>query len=295
MGIAHLYAHRERGEVVRDAVLFTVPEVDDLTALGTRRGATLLPQLRSAWPARDARVLLRRPRQDPAHRAAHLPHGPGPRRPDRTSRTAARRQQAVDVEDWALARTVMRVSDATRAAVVRHLKAHAEGVNRARGQAEAARAVVVSETVHTEQVKRVAGVVLRALRRRPGEGWATRRDLAASVAGRDQSVLDEAIGVQLDAGQIETDTTTNKVLFQAAPGRLGGVAAADAARQAAAEAGRRFEETYPPPLWEGVEDGNACRRFSCGRATRRLRAVSNAWARVSSLLLNGHLHVCFLG
>jgi hypothetical protein len=50
-GIGHLFAHREKGQVVRDrwAVLFTVPEVDTLTALGDRRGATLLPQLRSAW------------------------------------------------------------------------------------------------------------------------------------------------------------------------------------------------------------------------------------------------------
>jgi hypothetical protein len=50
-GIAHLYAHREKGEVVRDreAVLFTIPEVDNLTALSGRQGATLLPQLRMAW------------------------------------------------------------------------------------------------------------------------------------------------------------------------------------------------------------------------------------------------------
>jgi len=50
-GIGHLYAHREKGEVIRDreSVLFTVPEVDGLVALGNRQGATLLPQLRSAW------------------------------------------------------------------------------------------------------------------------------------------------------------------------------------------------------------------------------------------------------
>ena len=50
-GIGHLYAHREKGVVIRDrnAVLFTVPEVDNLTALGNRQGATLMPQLRSAW------------------------------------------------------------------------------------------------------------------------------------------------------------------------------------------------------------------------------------------------------
>jgi hypothetical protein len=50
-GIAHAYAHRVKGEVVmdREAVLFSVPEVDSLTALGNRQGSTLLSQLRSAW------------------------------------------------------------------------------------------------------------------------------------------------------------------------------------------------------------------------------------------------------
>ncbi len=50
-GIAHQYAHRERGGVVRDrdSVLFEVSEVDTLTALGNRQGSTLLSQLRSAF------------------------------------------------------------------------------------------------------------------------------------------------------------------------------------------------------------------------------------------------------
>ncbi len=50
-GLAHLYAHREKKEVVRDrdAVLLTVPEVDTLVALKSRQGSTLLPALRSAW------------------------------------------------------------------------------------------------------------------------------------------------------------------------------------------------------------------------------------------------------
>jgi hypothetical protein len=50
-GVAHLYSHWERSGVVRDrsAVLFTVPEVDMLTALGSRQGATLLSTLRSAF------------------------------------------------------------------------------------------------------------------------------------------------------------------------------------------------------------------------------------------------------
>jgi hypothetical protein len=50
-GIAHLYAHREKGAVIRDrnAVMFTVPEVDNLVALSNRQSSTLMPQLRSAW------------------------------------------------------------------------------------------------------------------------------------------------------------------------------------------------------------------------------------------------------
>jgi hypothetical protein len=50
-GIAHQYAHREKSEIIydRDAVLFTVPEVDTITAISGRQGSTLLSQLRSAF------------------------------------------------------------------------------------------------------------------------------------------------------------------------------------------------------------------------------------------------------
>jgi len=50
-GIAHQYAHRGKDDVIMDrfSVLFTCPEVDTLAALGSRQGATLLTQLRSAF------------------------------------------------------------------------------------------------------------------------------------------------------------------------------------------------------------------------------------------------------
>lgn len=50
-GISKLFAYKVRGEQVdlRTAVLFTVPEIDNLTALGNRQGATLIPELRKAW------------------------------------------------------------------------------------------------------------------------------------------------------------------------------------------------------------------------------------------------------
>lgn len=50
-GIAKTYRHREKGEVIvdRDAVLFQVPEIDTVTALGARTGSTLVSQLKQAY------------------------------------------------------------------------------------------------------------------------------------------------------------------------------------------------------------------------------------------------------
>ncbi len=50
-GLVRLFGHRDKDEVFRDrqAVLLSVPEVDNLVALRSRQGATLMPVLRSAW------------------------------------------------------------------------------------------------------------------------------------------------------------------------------------------------------------------------------------------------------
>lgn len=52
-GIAHAYAHREKGELVRDAdaALFTVEEVDHLAGLSAQTGSTLLAELRRVYMA----------------------------------------------------------------------------------------------------------------------------------------------------------------------------------------------------------------------------------------------------
>lgn len=49
-GLAHGYAERQKGEVVRvaDSCLFRMDEVDHLVGLAGQRGSTLLPELRSA-------------------------------------------------------------------------------------------------------------------------------------------------------------------------------------------------------------------------------------------------------
>lgn len=52
-GIAHGYKRRVKGTVEwlddHHAVLFSVPEIDTLAALGDRKGATLMPELRRGW------------------------------------------------------------------------------------------------------------------------------------------------------------------------------------------------------------------------------------------------------
>jgi Protein of unknown function (DUF3987) len=51
-GINHMFAHydKQHGTVMdRWSVLFSVPEIDTLSALGNRNGTTLLSQLRKAW------------------------------------------------------------------------------------------------------------------------------------------------------------------------------------------------------------------------------------------------------
>ena len=52
-GINHLFAHHDKvtgaTKMDRHRVLFSVPEIDTLSALGNRKGATLVSQLRKAW------------------------------------------------------------------------------------------------------------------------------------------------------------------------------------------------------------------------------------------------------
>lgn len=50
-GIAHAFAHREDKDVIQNmaSVIFDIPEVDTLAALGNRTGSTILAELRKVW------------------------------------------------------------------------------------------------------------------------------------------------------------------------------------------------------------------------------------------------------
>ncbi|UYF96599.1 hypothetical protein OCS65_12995 [Rhodococcus aetherivorans] len=54
-GLAHQYAHISRRTLERDrtAVMFTIPEVDTLTALAGRQGSTIMSRLRSAFSGEE--------------------------------------------------------------------------------------------------------------------------------------------------------------------------------------------------------------------------------------------------
>src|SRR5690606_5966069 len=50
-GILHAYAKRAKDEVemIQQSIMFSVPEIDSLGAVGARQGSTLMPLIRSAW------------------------------------------------------------------------------------------------------------------------------------------------------------------------------------------------------------------------------------------------------
>ncbi|OZE88054.1 hypothetical protein CH304_00345 [Rhodococcus sp. 15-649-1-2] len=54
-GLAHQYVHIEKKELIRDrnAVLFSIPEIDTLMSVGNRTGSTILSKLRSAFSGEE--------------------------------------------------------------------------------------------------------------------------------------------------------------------------------------------------------------------------------------------------
>lgn len=107
-------------------------------------------------------------------------------------------------EDWQLAGTVMAISNATRAGVVAELQRATRERNRARGEAEGERAVVVAERVEDDAIKKVSRRVTRLLGQ-TGD-WTTRTVLRGAVAGRDRQHFDSAIERLTDAGLVEVET-----------------------------------------------------------------------------------------
>jgi hypothetical protein len=107
-------------------------------------------------------------------------------------------------EDWRLAGTAIKVSDATRKEVVDTLKVRKQAANVARGQDDAVRAVIVEETVDKANLRRVAKLLQSKLTRE----WVNRSELRRSgLANRDRGYFDPAIERLVDVGTVEVEDT----------------------------------------------------------------------------------------
>jgi hypothetical protein len=109
-------------------------------------------------------------------------------------------------EDWTLAGMVMAVSDATRAAVQRRLAERAGDRNRARGEAEAQRSIVVHERVEDAALERVtARLVAKLQAHNRDDGWLAHADLRRLVAYRDRQYFEQAIDQAEERRLLEVD------------------------------------------------------------------------------------------
>ena len=113
---------------------------------------------------------------------------------------------AITEDDWHLAGLVMAKSDATRAEVVDTIRRQGAAANRARGEAEATRAVLVAERVEGAAVQRVCRVLLRAAT--SAHAGITRVELRRAAASRDRHMVDDALARLVEAGQLRAEDTS---------------------------------------------------------------------------------------
>jgi hypothetical protein len=131
--------------------------------------------------------------------------------------------EGITADDWALAGTLLAISDRTRAQVVDRLARARAEQNRQRGEAEAERAAIIVERTADADLKRACRYITRKLSR--AAGWVNGGLLRSSLPGPLRPLFDAAIDALLEAGQIEVE----HVAGQGRPGvryrRAEGVAA----------------------------------------------------------------------
>jgi hypothetical protein len=118
----------------------------------------------------------------------------------------------INDEDWKLAGTIMRVSDATRASVVAHRAAARERENEARGKSQAKQQLVVADTIADTIVPRVSAGILRRLKDKGETAW---HDAHRAVAYRDRNYFEEAVAALEKAGQVEQIETESGTILRA--------------------------------------------------------------------------------
>lgn len=111
--------------------------------------------------------------------------------------------EGITADDWALAGTLLAVSDQTRNQVVDRLTRARTEQNRQRGEAEAERAAIVGERTEQAAVQRAGQAITRKLTR---EGdWVPAHTLRKTLAGALRQHFTAAIERLIEAGQIEAE------------------------------------------------------------------------------------------
>jgi hypothetical protein len=177
-----------------DPWTWSIPSADELPAI-SRFGLRPLPICDTARSAiRNAQRARNRGEGDPLDGHRLLTR-------ERVAAALAllRGYYAITPEDWELARTVMAISDATRARVVATLAIRARQANEARAHQEADR----DEVKENRQDQRVARRLLDHLIRQ-GD-WVTGSDLRRDgLASRDRRAFEPAIANLVTAGVVES-------------------------------------------------------------------------------------------
>ena len=106
-------------------------------------------------------------------------------------------------EDWQLAGVVMRVSDRTRKHCIDVIAAKSSEANQARGEAEAARTVLVGQRVEQDLVRRAGQAIIRKLGR--AGGWVSGNDLRKTLDSSLRQHFHTAIELLIEVGQIESE------------------------------------------------------------------------------------------
>jgi len=115
-------------------------------------------------------------------------------------------EQRIEItdDDWRIAGIVMEISDQTRTNVVEEIRRTATEINRQKGAAEGARAVVVAETLEAATEKRVARWVVRKLTANgPMSGTELRRATESKVRQHLSTVLERLI----ETGLVKAEDT----------------------------------------------------------------------------------------
>ncbi|WP_278313739.1 bifunctional DNA primase/polymerase [Lolliginicoccus levis] len=109
------------------------------------------------------------------------------------------RTKEVTDEDWALAETVMVVSQATRAQAQRALAAEAQARNKQAGRAQGARTAAAEEVLEESRLDRVLKLIPQHVEK---HGKQTRRDLSKRLKLELRGYLDEAVDRLAKAGVV---------------------------------------------------------------------------------------------